>query len=209
MVGMVLMALLTLIGVMELGRVVVAFISILDVEAASTEEDLERVSALNEGMFLLYATAFFSAVVTWCVWVGKSCKNAWFLEAQRGAEGGSNAVTPGWAVAYYFIPIMNLWKPMEAMAFIRDSVTRYGGTLGYTVGWWWFFLILSLVANRISIFVFTEGTTEDYIAALKLRMLLSPIYLTSLAMAFLLVQKMTRVQERLRKALVSGKALRA
>jgi hypothetical protein len=47
--------------------------------------------------------------VVFLTWIYRANVNARGL----GAEGMT--FTPGWAVGYYFIPIMNLWRPFQAM----------------------------------------------------------------------------------------------
>lgn len=61
-------------------------------------------------------------------------------------------ITPGWAVGYYFIPILNLWKPYsaikEAYGTFTDDEESTGGTA--IIGAWWFFWIVSNILGRVS-----------------------------------------------------------
>ncbi|KOR33555.1 hypothetical protein TI05_00320 [Achromatium sp. WMS3] len=60
--------------------------------------------------------------------------------------------TPGWAIGYYFVPLLNLYKPYQAMQEIWKVSTnpinwqnQNGSTL---IGWWWtLFLISNLLIN--------------------------------------------------------------
>ena len=47
--------------------------------------------------------------VVFLMWIYRAGVNA------RGLGAQGMTFTPGWAVGYYFIPIMNLWKPYQAM----------------------------------------------------------------------------------------------
>lgn len=191
----VLLGLLALIGFLELVRVGAAFFSISKVEGANTQEELEGLDAFNGGLLAFYLLTYLLAVVFWCVWTNKSCKNAWFFRSINKVPSGSETFTPGWAVGYYFIPIVLLWKPMQAMGFIRDAATCFAGSVGPVVGWWWFFWIISSVATRISSRVFTGDSYEDYIGNQNLTIWLSPIGIASVVTAFVLIKKLSAAQD--------------
>src|SRR5208282_5504877 len=58
---------------------------------------------------LLTSVLFFVTVVVFSCWIYRANKNVWAL----GALG--LRFTPGWALGYFFIPIIWLWKPYQAM----------------------------------------------------------------------------------------------
>ncbi|MBM3494643.1 MAG: DUF4328 domain-containing protein [Armatimonadetes bacterium] len=51
--------------------------------------------------------AFIATTITWLVWMHRSYANLALL------GNGRTDQTPGWAVGYWFIPILNLWKPYQ------------------------------------------------------------------------------------------------
>lgn len=57
----------------------------------------------------LYLLVFIISVVLILKWIHRANYNA----KQLGAE--DMKFTPGWSVGYYFIPILTLWKPYQAM----------------------------------------------------------------------------------------------
>jgi len=98
----------------------------------------------NAGMSILILII---TVVFWCIWVHRVSSNAHSL----GAQG--MAYSPGWAVGYYFIPILCLWKPYQAMVEVwkvseapADWQSRDAGAV---VHLWWTFAILSSIASRV------------------------------------------------------------
>ncbi len=95
--------------------------------------------------------------------------------------------TPGWAIAWYFIPIANLWKPYQAMKEIwQTSVhpqswqTQSSTSL---ISWWWFLWIInhSLIGNVAVNFMMDSAELNDSQAIIILEILniiLSLILLT-------------------------------
>lgn len=72
-----------------------------DLDAASAR----WVSAGRWGLLLLIATA-----VAWCAWQFHGQTNL----VKRHVVGLRHS--PGWAVGWWFVPIVNLWKPFRAMS---------------------------------------------------------------------------------------------
>ena len=73
---------------------------------------------------LVFAAVYGVAAVYWCMWVHRTYRNLSAL----GAAGLRR--TPGWAVAYYFIPVLNLFRPFEVMRETwraSDSLRRRNG----------------------------------------------------------------------------------
>ena len=100
-------------------------------------------------------------VVFWMMWVHRTYRNLQPL----GALG--LAYSPGWAVGYYFIPILNLFRPYQVMAETwRASDPRHGGgedwrrmAVPSLIGWWWAAHIISMVLTRVSFRI--EMRSED------------------------------------------------
>ncbi len=87
----------------------------------------------------------------YCLWLNRSCKNAWLLNPPK------MKATPAWAVAYYFIPIVSLWKPYRSMLEIRNASFAMRATLTRLLPLWWFswlaFILLTAgqLAGHLSI----------------------------------------------------------
>lgn len=65
-------------------------------------------------MELISGGVLIASAVMFCLWTFRVAKNA-------AAMGGRLSITPGWAVGYYFIPIVNWWMPYSAMAQTWDA----------------------------------------------------------------------------------------
>lgn len=80
------------------------------------------------------------------IWVHRANFNSHQLGAQ------DMKFSPGWAVAYYFIPILWFWKPYQAMKeiWLTSKAPQAWQSIasGTIVPWWWFFFLLSLALNK-------------------------------------------------------------
>jgi hypothetical protein len=95
---------------------------------------------LGLGMLMAYITT----VVCFCIWIHRANRNARAL----GAEG--MVFTPGWSVGWFFVPIMNLFKPFQATREIyQASEPKASGSdwmnvpVSPLLGWWWAAWLLS------------------------------------------------------------------
>ena len=79
-------------------------------------------------------------------WTYRIVKNAWALSPEP------LRFSPGWAVGFYFIPIINLWKPFgaikEALTVFetgQDRLPSYG-----IIRFWWALWLISILSGDIS-----------------------------------------------------------
>ena len=86
--------------------------------------------------------SYIALVVFYCIWKNRSCKNSWMLNPDV------MSTTPGWAVGWYFIPIMWFFKPFVAMREIRDASCS-PGKLSVALPTWWTLWITSNVVSYI------------------------------------------------------------
>jgi len=115
---------------------------------AEAESEVDRWIEISDSISYAEVATFLVTVVLWGVWKNKSCKNAWLFQSGKPALfRQSDQITPGWAVGWYFVPIANLWKPFQAMAFIRNQVSEHfkGGAI---VGLWWAAWLVMNIGSR-------------------------------------------------------------
>lgn len=101
---------------------------------------------------LVYLVVYIVLVVFWMMWVHLTYRNLRPL----GAEG--LAYSPGWAVGYNFIPILNLFRPYQVMRETwRASDPRHAGGTHWMaiaapalIGVWWTMYLLSHLAGAFS-----------------------------------------------------------
>lgn len=78
----------------------------------------------------------------------------WIYRASANAHALSDemTITPGWAVGWYFVPIMNLVRPYQAMREIWLASHFRGNWHGEPapgiLGWWWgLWIVTNILAN--------------------------------------------------------------
>lgn len=102
---------------------------------------------------ILFFLGMVFPTVSYCMWVHRVSKNAHVI--YRGELDQS----PGWAVGYHFIPIMNLWKPLTAISQIYSvSNGKSPQLMDNLVVWWWVcWLCYSVGSNILGILAFPAG----------------------------------------------------
>ena len=101
---------------------------------------------------LVYLFVYIATFIVFAMFTHRSCYNAHALGA-RGME-----FTPGWAVGWYFIPFLNLFKPYKAVQEMYQALDpeagsddwRLLGSVPGFVGWWWAAWIVSNVLGGIT-----------------------------------------------------------
>lgn len=80
----------------------------------------------------------------------------WIYRASANAHAISDEMTisPGWAIGWYFVPIMNLFRPFQAMREIWMASHFKGNWHGEPapaiLGWWWGLWLASNILANIS-----------------------------------------------------------
>ncbi len=100
---------------------------------------------------LFWALAFYGTAVPFLIWFHRVHKNLRSL-GNRGL-----IFTPGWAVGFFFVPLLNLVRPFQAMREawhgsdpghmgldVASQGSKFGRRLGTPslVGWWWALLLV-------------------------------------------------------------------
>jgi hypothetical protein len=104
-------------------------------------------------------------IVFFLMWMHRSYKNLTPLGAH------DLDITPGWAIGFWFIPIMNLFKPFQAVREIWNQsdpdadpqlnfLTSSVGTPAI-IGGWWALWIASNVFSNLSVLLDWEGKKEN------------------------------------------------
>ena len=115
-------------------------------------EDFRPVDIFTLVGSLSFVVAYVLGVIFWMMWVHRTYRNLPAL----GAEGLNYSA--GWAVGYYFIPILNLFRPFQVMRETwRASDPQHRGGLSWqliaapaVLGIWWAMHLISNVLNQIS-----------------------------------------------------------
>lgn len=172
------------------------FLNLLDIQQRSSDayrltdepSKLDNIIGLASGIHLLFIIVL---MTLFCVWVNRSCKNGWLLDGPR------MKTTPGWAVGYFFIPILMLWKPFTAMKEIRSASSGNDTALRSVLPLWWTFWILSsLLNNKIFGNLMGSQDQESYLMACKLDLVSAPVDVILNYLAIALISGITLAQKR-------------
>jgi len=112
-----------------------------DIDTLAESNDT-RQQAIGVVVFIIYVVTG----ITFLVWIHRANRNARAL----GAE--DMRFTPGWAVAWYFVPIMSFWKPFQAMREIWQASAEPGNWRAVQapalLGWWWALYLGNQILNQ-------------------------------------------------------------
>jgi hypothetical protein len=170
-----------------------------------TSQEVESSTDVYESVGLFRSAVFIAIIVVWLVWFYRARVNA-------GRYGVQLRHTKGWAVAAWFVPILNLFRPME----ITDDIVRASDPAvpltqqsvvdvakhPLVVVWWVVWLVDSVLGEAW----LTAQTNEDETA--QPRLLLTEAALTlvdvaAAALAILVVRLITARQEQ--KNVIAGR----
>jgi hypothetical protein len=151
---------------------------------------------------LLQLFIFTATVVAFLLWLHRAYGNLPALGAM------ALDTTPGWAAGYFFIPIVNLFKPFQVVKEIWHESTPGGETReGFggvsvrsktpaLVGWWWAFWIIANVAGRASDrAVVMAETIESMVLASWVSIASEALFVVAAALAILVVKRIDEMQE--------------
>ncbi|MDB4780351.1 DUF4328 domain-containing protein [bacterium] len=110
--------------------------------AAEAEANDFREQIIGLFYFSLY---LLTAVIFGC-WIVRANKNA------RALGADDLRITPGWAVGYFFVPILNLWRPYQAMKGLWQASHSPSSWTSLTASpilpaWWTLWLVSSFVSQ--------------------------------------------------------------
>lgn len=102
-----------------------------------------------------YALVYLATMIAAGIWIYRAAFNA------RAA--GDDMMRPGWAVGWYFIPIMNLFKPYQSMKQVWGTTFGGAGVPGF-FGWWWGMWLVTNILAQISVRIFQSAPDTEAFA---------------------------------------------
>jgi len=129
------------------------FVSAADADANDVREGLVAMVQL----IVLVPT-----ILLFGMWIHRAHANV------RAVGATSLRFTPGWAVGYFFIPVLNVWKPYQAMKDLwrasQDPVRWKAIPAPNLLPVWWMFW---LVSNALGQFIFRSSLKAESIEELQ------------------------------------------
>jgi len=125
-----------------------------------------------------YLLAYLGGGIFFCAWLVRASKNARALGA-RGME-----FTPGWTAGWFFVPVMNLFRPYEAVKELYQASDPESGESdwaafeppGFILSWWvsWIaFTVVGTAAQNFWTLPFVTVMLAVVSAPLAVRVLLA------------------------------------
>jgi hypothetical protein len=161
------------------------------------EERLANDERMQNASLALIGTAL-ASMLTFYIWLHRAYRNLYALGVQKLEQ------SPGWAIGYYFIPILSLFKPHQGMKEIvrgsdPEGISLYNGMGlrgGVLVGVWWAaFLIDIFTAQMLGVTEPKDGApAAEYMANTGFAMMQLCISIVSLALTAYLIWRVDRWQ---------------
>lgn len=138
---------------LNVGTAVLSLLSdLLQLKLASGGEIAMDAAEANDSrqaiIGLLYSGVYLATAIIFGMWIYRANLNS------RGFGAGGMRFTPGWSVGCYFIPILNLFRPFQAMKEIwqvsgnprRWEVEPAGGIL---TAWWTLWILCNIIGQAV------------------------------------------------------------
>lgn len=138
-------------------------------------------------MAFLYLFNFIASGIAILMWIYRANYNAYELGAKN------LHFTPGWSIGFYFIPIMSLWKPYQAMKEIWQASEHPKNWKSVHVSgilslWWMLWLINNFIGRLTAKAIVKAKEVGAYMDANILQQI-SCVFDIALALVFFVVVK--------------------
>ena len=153
----------------------------------------ETIDRLSQIIGIGYIGVFFLCVLISAIWIYRAAWNARELQAFEGR------ITPGWAVGWFFVPFMCLWKPFQAIRQTWNSSTDAASdpdraTPGF-IRVWWGLWILTNIAGNVSFRLWSRAEEIDDMRAVAIfDIVTAPVSILTTMLFILLIRKVTAAQ---------------
>ncbi|HZF01484.1 MAG TPA: DUF4328 domain-containing protein [Methylomirabilota bacterium] len=147
----------------------------------------------EEAVALVQVALYLFTVVIFGRWIFRANRNVRALGANDLTE------TPGWAVGYFFVPIVCLWKPYQAMkelwrASQNPSAWRNMPASQILPGWWTLWIVSNLLTRASASEMGKAHTVFELQAATYAQILSDTVDVGLCAIALILVSQIYSAQ---------------
>jgi hypothetical protein len=141
-------------------------------EEASINDLRQQVISVINILLLLVSTIFF------LMWVYRAYENLYKIRS------GNMHNTPGWAVGFWFVPIVSFYKPYEIMKDIWVKTQEHSlpdeqsGNIKkpYLVGIWWAMNLLNIIASYFVTFAYKNDKSIDGLITLTVALMFTNVF---------------------------------
>jgi hypothetical protein len=204
------------LGLVTLANLSALGVDLIQLDLATDLQDgrrvpFEELSASDDRVAatgMLQTACYVLCTIAFLAWYGRAYRNLRRLGA-GGLRWGN-----GWAIAYWFIPILNLFRPKQVVNDIWRASDPDGapgtawsdGRVPALVHWWWALWLISSFAERILFRQSMEAgnSPSEFVSLSQTYIVWDLIDVIPAALAFLVVMKITARQEERRRRFERG-----
>lgn len=170
--------------------------------------DMDEAAFTLDGLAILLFAMQFPTAIAFLMWVYRTSKN---LEP-LGAHG--QRFSPAWAVGWWFVPIMLLFRPYQVMAEIwrgsgGEALLLSGDnwqdrSVSPMLAWWWWIWIVARITSLVLSRVPDTLTTDGVSAFLLFWVVSDVLWIAAGILAIIIVRRITRRQREAHHPLAAG-----
>ena len=183
-------------------------ISLLQKIESATDSEISNTDAMVGLAGIIYLFVWLGLVITFLMWLHRASSNL------IGLGYVNQKFSPGWAVGWWFVPIMSFFRPFQVMKEIwknshpenkyTSELESDNPSLMYQkdelssdlMGWWWgVWLVSNWIGNVAARMWFRADTTEELIGADIFQLFINGIDIVAVIMLFIIVNQITSNQE--------------
>ncbi len=204
---------LTLIVVLDIVAIVSDYMEIQLINRALIGETVTMVEATandsrQAAIGGIYTILFVITTILFCMWIHRVHRNLPSL----GVSGLK--YSPGWAVGYFFVPILSIFRPFQVTTEIwkaSDPITEINDSLAWKstptspliASWWVLFLVSAFVGNILFRVSLQAETLGELLAAGWLTFIMDVVDIPAAILAVLLIRNIDLRQQQKHQRLTS------
>jgi hypothetical protein len=186
----------------SLGMEIISILSDLAQMSLLNDTFTEAEAATNDSrqslIAISYIGVFITTGITFLKWIYRANSNCSKFSQQK------MKFTPGWSIGYYFIPILNIFRPYQVMKEIWNvskNPTNWKKENGSSlVGWWWALWVISCFLGQVIFRNSTNAVTIDELqASTSLSIFASMIGIPLCLVAINMIKRIATMQARMIK----------
>jgi hypothetical protein len=141
---------------------------------------------------------YLASGIVFLIWIHKAHKNLLSLNVSN------LRFTPGWAVGWFFVPVMSLFRPYQVVSEIwkasypkADANTTYWKSIPTSplVGWWWTLFIISNFVAQIALrLILTGEDLSDLLNSTYAYVVSDAIDVVGIMITILMVRRISQFQ---------------
>jgi drug/metabolite transporter (DMT)-like permease len=196
-------AITLIFGIDMLTRVICAVNAVVTIEvmgrvlasAPYEDSELSAIDTRNMALVVLSSVVSILAVVWFCMFMVRANRNA-------RSFGSPMSIRPGWAAGFFFVPVVMLWKPYQAMKEIWQgsdpdpNVSAFSASVSSLLGWWWaLYLLRNFGAQVVRQVSKKVNGPKDFIHASWAEIVASGLSIAAALLAIAVVRAVARRQD--------------